>query len=69
MATGRYAEAMEHHEDANYLPPRCEWCVYFQERDYTGYCQVHEMYVLRTFGCSKFVPRPGSVPADNADQA
>ncbi|GAK58932.1 hypothetical protein U27_05907 [Candidatus Vecturithrix granuli] len=60
---------MERHDDSNHLPPRCERCLYFQERDYTGYCQVHEMYVLRTFQCSKFAPRPGSVVVNDADQA
>ncbi len=45
----------------------CKHCVYFGERGPLGYCRCHEMYVLRDFDCSKFVLRPGCVPAEDAD--
>jgi hypothetical protein len=36
----------------------CEHCLHFQEDKWnTGYCQLHNMYVLKTFGCLEFVSR------------
>lgn len=37
---------------------RCEHCRYFQEDQWnTGYCQLNNMYVLKTFDCLEFVQR------------
>lgn len=36
----------------------CEHCAHFQQEELnTGYCQFHEMYVLKDFDCGKFVQR------------
>jgi hypothetical protein len=40
---------------------QCEYCQYFQENEYTGYCQIHHAYVVKTFLCEKFVPHYSSV--------
>jgi hypothetical protein len=41
------------------LPRNCEHCLYFRQEELgTGYCQFHEMFVLRDFDCGKFVQRP-----------
>jgi len=46
---------MEDQQYAEPVPQRCEQCLHFQAREYTGYCQLHHMYVLRAFGCARFV--------------
>lgn len=44
------------------LTRNCEHCLHFrQEEQGTGFCQFHEMYVLRDFDCGKFEQRPQAV--------
>jgi len=46
---------------------RCEYCAHFlQEELNTGYCQFHDMYVLRDFDCGKFEQR--STRAEGGDR-
>lgn len=36
----------------------CEHCVHFRQEELPiGYCQFHEMYVLKDFDCGKFEQR------------
>lgn len=37
--------------------PRCELCQHFRADDYTGYCLIYHMFVLKTFACGKFIYR------------
>jgi hypothetical protein len=49
----------------------CEHCLHFQSEELnTGFCQWHEMFVLKDFDCEKFEQRPltvegGEVSPDN----
>ncbi|GAK49970.1 hypothetical protein U14_01195 [Candidatus Moduliflexus flocculans] len=37
----------------------CEYCRHFCPDELnTGFCQRHEMFVLKDFDCGKFEPRP-----------
>lgn len=49
------------------LQRSCAHCLYFREEEYTGYCQLHQMYVLKTFDCSKFVRRSMVTAAGGVD--
>lgn len=32
----------------------CGACQYFRQDEYTGFCRLHQAYVLKTFVCDKF---------------
>jgi hypothetical protein len=34
----------------------CAVCQSFQQKEYTGYCRLHQAFVVKTFVCDKFVP-------------
>lgn len=41
----------------------CSRCGHFQDDDRdTGYCQLHHVYVLRTYHCAKFIHMEEVVP-------
>ena len=43
---------------------QCQYCRHFHGKEYTGYCQLHHMFVLKSFVCSKF----WHVSDDHADR-
>ena len=52
---------MEKEQGVPLTRQQCEYCQYFRENEYTGYCQIHHAYVVKTFLCEKFVPHYSSV--------
>lgn len=47
----------------------CEDCSYFREDELdTGYCQFHNMFVLRIFGCQNFIQHLPVVPGGGEAQ-
>ena len=56
--------------DANQMTTlhRCEYCRHFRPEELnTGFCQRHEMFVLKDFDCEKFEQSPLAVEGGEAN--